>query len=144
MFGRWGEGVGGGEFPLPQAYFSNFRVTRYFCPIILLHSSQFLSVLLFSLYFFLFTSTFLLLLLLLLFHCFISYFFLFAANFSVFLLISALEQRGGGFFWVEGRGKGGGEIRLITSHTERTKFFIARKKAASFRDTLVLQKTLGS
>lgn len=74
--------------------------------------------------------------------CFISYFFLFTANFSVFLLISALEQRGG-FFWVEGRGKRG-EIRLITSHTERTKFFIARKKAASFRDTLVLQKTLGS
>ena len=39
---------------------------------------------------------------------------------------------------VEGRGKGGGggrNIRLTTSHTERTKFFIARKKAASFRDT---------
>lgn len=70
----------------------------------------FLSVLLFSLYFFLFTLTFLLLLLLLLFHCFISYFFLFAANFNVFLLISALEQRGG-FFWVEGRGKGvGGKL----------------------------------
>ena len=106
----------------------------------------FLSVLLSFLYFFLFTLFWL-------FYCFcccccccfISYFFLFAANFSVFLLISALEQRGGGFFGLRGEGRGGGrDIRLITSHTERTKFFIARKKAASFRDTLVRRKSLGS
>ena len=150
MLGRWGGGWGGGgEFPLPQTlifYFSNFRVTRHFCPIILLHSSLFpvsfaLLFIIFPLHFILWP-----------FYCFccccccccfISYFFLFAANFSVFLLISALEQRGGGFLGVEGRGKGGGGIRLITSHTERTKFFIAWKKAASFRDTLVRRKSLG-
>ena len=67
---------------------------------------------------------------------------------------------GGGVFWVGGGGGGGGgggvvggffglrgeggEIRLIKSHTERTKFFIGRKKAASSRDTLVLRKSLGS
>ena len=133
--------------PLPQAlifYFSNFRVTRHFCPIILLHSS-------------LFPVSFALLFIILPVHfilwpfccccccCFISYFFLFAANFSVFLLISALEQRGGGdFFGLRGEGRGGRDIRLTTSHTERRKFFIARKKAASFRDTLVRRKSLGS
>ena len=47
----------------------------------------------------------------------------------------------GGFFGLRGEG---GEIRLIKSHTERTKFFIGREKAASSRDTLVLRKSLGS
>ena len=105
-------GVGGGEFPLPQAlifYFSNFRVTRHFCPIILLHWSLFpvsfaLLFILFPLHFILWP-----------FYCFcccccccfISYFFLFAANFSVFLLISALEQRGGGIFLGWGAREGG-------------------------------------
>ena len=134
--------------PLPQAlifYFSNFRVTRHFCPIILLHSS-------------LFPASFALLFIIFPVHfilwpfccccccCFISYFFLFAANFSVFLLISALEQRGGGIFlgWGAREWGGGRDIRLTTAHTERTKFFIARKKAASFRDTLVRRKSLGS
>ena len=136
-----GGGVGGGgEFPLPQAlifYFSNFRVTRHFCPIILLHSSLFpvsfaLLFILFPLHFIL-TFLLLLLLFLLLFH---FLFLPFCCQFQRIFANFSTGAEGGGIFWVEGRGKGGGrDIRLITSHTERTKFFIARKKAASFRDT---------
>ena len=145
MFGRWGEGVGGGEFPLPQAYFSNFRVTRYFCPIILLHSSLFsvsfaLLFILFPLHFDLFIAF--VVVVVPLFH---FLFLPFCCQFQrIFANFSPGAEGGGDFFGLRGEERGGGEIRLITSHTERTKFFIARKKAASFRDTLVLQKTLGS
>ena len=145
-----GRGVEEGEFPLPQAlifYFSNFLVTRHFCPITLLHSS-------------LFPVSFAFLYILFPLHvsfwsfccfcccccyCFISCFLLpiqrIFANFS-----PGAEGGGGGgvlggFFGLRGEG---GEIRLIKSHTERTKFFIGRKKAASSRDTLVLRKSLGS
>ena len=84
-WGKGGEGVGGGEIALPQAlifYFSNFLVTRHFCPIALLHSSLF--PVSFALLFILFPLRFI-------FcpfycfccccRCFISYFLLFAANF---------------------------------------------------------------
>lgn len=101
---------------------------------------------LFYIYFFLFTLAFDLFVAFVVVVVIVS-FLAFCCQFSVFLLISVLEQRGGGggvvggFFGLRGEG---GEIRLIKSHTERTKFFIGRKKAASSRDTLVLRKSLGS
>ena len=97
--GVGGGGGGGGEFSLLQAlifYFSNFRVTRHFCPIILLHSSLF--PVSFALLFILFPLHFILtfLLLLLLFH------FLFLPFWCQFQRIFAnfspgAEGGGGGF-----------------------------------------------
>lgn len=142
MFGRWGEE----NFPCLKLW--SFTSQTFGLRGISARSSYFiqvyfLSVLLFFLYFFLFTLTFLLLLLLLLllFH---FLFLPFCCQFQRIFANFSPGAEGGIFLGWGAREGGGGEIRLITSHTERTKFFIARKKAASFRDTLVLQKTLGS
>ena len=113
--GVGGGGGGGGEFPLPQAlifYFSNFPVTRPFCPIILLHSSLFpvsfaLLFILFPLHFIL-TFLLLLLLLLLLFH---FLFLPFCCQFQrIFANFSPGAEGGGGFFGLRGEGRGGGGI----------------------------------
>ena len=91
----------------------------------------------------LYPLTFLLLLLLLFHFLFLP----FCCQFQrIFANFSPGAEGGGGIFlgWGAREGGGGRDIRLTTSHTERTKFFIARKKAASFRDTWVRRKSLGS
>ena len=89
----------------------------------------------------LYPLTFLLLLLLLFHFLFLP----FCCQFQrIFANFSPGAEGGGDFFGLRGEGRGGRDIRLTTSHTERRKFFIARKKAASFRDTLVRRKSLGS
>ena len=92
----------------------------------------------------LYPLTFLLLLLLLLLLLFHFLFLPFCCQFQRIFANFSPGAEGGGIFGGWGaREGGGGGIRLITSHTERTKFFIAWKKAASFRDTLVRRKSLG-
>lgn len=79
----------------------------------------------------LYPLTFLLLLLLLFHFLFLP----FCCQFQRIFANFSPGAEGGDFFGLRGEGRGGRDIRLTMSHTERRKFFIARKKAASFRDT---------